>query len=280
MAALMSNFSQYLVNGITGAELSPMDRGFAYGDGVFRTLRVCLQDSQPQPGLWALHYKKLSEDCNALAIDCPSAELLLNDIRHLFRLGEEAVAKIIITRGEGHRGYAVPTKAQPTRVVIKTPLPQYPVNNIDEGVRLHLCHLRLSAQPRLAGVKHLNRLENIMARMEWTDSGIAEGVLLDEEERAIECTTSNIFVRFNKTLVTPDLSRCGVAGITRSRILEIAPGLGLRVEICDLSLDKLMQADEILVCNSLYGVWQATEFNNKHWQQQALAMQLRHILQE
>ncbi len=257
-----------------------MDRGFAYGDGVFRTLRVCLQVSQTQPGLWALHYKKLAEDCNALAIECPAAELLLSDIVHLFQSGEEGVAKIIITRGEGERGYAISDKAQATRVVIKTPLPQYPAKNLDEGVRLHLCRLRLSAQSQLAGIKHLNRLENVMARMEWTGNSIADGVLLDEEDRVIECTASNLFARFDKSLITPDLSSCGVAGITRTRILEAAPKLGLRVKICDLPLDKLMQADEILICNSLYGVWQAIEFNNQRWQPQALAMQLRHILQE
>lgn len=260
--------------------LSPMDRGFAYGDGVFRTLRVCLQENQIQPALWMLHYKKLVEDCNALAISCPSARLLLNDIAHLFQPGEDAVAKIIITRGESNRGYAVPTAMRPTRVVIKTAPPEYPLKNLVEGVHLHLCRLRLSVQPHLAGVKHLNRLENIMARMEWTDSAIAEGVLLDEADGVIECTASNLFARFKNTLITPDLSKCGIAGITRTRILEAAPQLGFRVEVSKLPLNKLMQADEILICNSLYGVWQVIEFNNQYWQPQVLAAQLRHILQE
>jgi len=226
-----------------------------------------------------LQYRKLVEDCNVLGIVCPGAELLLADIERLFTPDEEAVAKIIITRGEGARGYAVPSLAQPTRVVIKTPFPDYPQENFNEGVQLHLCSLRLPYQPVLAGVKHLNRLENVMARMEWTDSTIADGLLLDEHGHAIECTTSNVFARFDKTLATPKLDKCGVAGVTRQRILEAASTLGYHPEVTLMPLVKLMQADELITCNSLYGAWQVRIFNGRQWQQQGLAAQLRNILQ-
>ncbi len=271
----MSSFPQFLINGRNDIALSPMNRGFAYGDGIFRTLRV----QQGAPDCWALHYKKLVEDCNALRIVCPNADLLLADIEQLFAPDEGAVAKIVISRGEGERGYAVPALAQPTRVVIKVPFPHYPETNFNEGVRLHLCNLRLSHQPQFAGIKHLNRLENVVARMEWTDHSISDGLLLDEQGRAIECTMSNIFARFGKDLITPDLSLCGVAGITRGRILEITSQLGLSSKVADLPLEKLMQADEIITCNSLYGAWQAIELNGQKWQPQNLAMQLRQILQ-
>jgi 4-amino-4-deoxychorismate lyase len=275
----MTSPSQYLINGYIRAGLSPVDRGLSYGDGIFRTLRVCLQAVQTEPGSWALHYKKLEQDCKALAITCPSAELLLSDIRQLFPLKDEGVAKIIITRGETDRGYAISNGTHTTRIIIKTPIPIYPTGNFTEGVRLHLCQLRLSAQPRLAGIKHLNRLENVLARMEWTDSNIAEGLMLDENGLAIECTMSNLFARFNTRLVTPNLNKCGVAGVTRDRILEAASGLGLEAEIADLTLENLMQADEILICNSLYGVWQVSELDNQCWQPQRLAKRLRQILQ-
>ena len=272
----MSSSPQFLINGRSDIAISPMDRGFAYGDGVFRTLRV----EQGTPDCWVLHYKKLVEDCNVLRIVCPSADLLLADIERLFVPGEDATAKIIISRGEGERGYAVPVLAQPTRVVIKAPFPHYPETNFNEGVWLHLCKLRLSHQPQFAGIKHLNRLENVMARMEWTDNSISDGLLLDEQDRAIECTMSNLFARFGKRLVTPDLSLCGVAGITRGRILEAAPQLGLSPKVADLSLDELMQADEIITCNSLYGSWQVIALNHQNWQPQGMAKQLRQILQE
>lgn len=275
MAALMTSSQQFLINGRSEATLSPIDRGFTYGDGVFRTLRV----HRGMPDTWVLHYRKLVEDCNVLGIVCPAVELLLADIERLFTRGEEAVAKIIITRGEGTRGYAVPSLVQPTRVVIKTPFPDYPQANFNEGVQLHLCRLRLPYQPLLAGIKHLNRLENVMARMEWTDSTIADGLLLDEHGHAIECTMSNVFARFDKTLVTPKLDKCGVAGVTRQRILEAASTLGYRPEVTLMPLVELMQADELITCNSLYGAWQVRIFNGRQWQPQDLAAQLRNILQ-
>src|SRR3989442_10475250 len=125
MAALMTSSQHFLINGRSEVTLSPIDRGFTYGDGVFRTLRV----HRGIPDTWALQYRKLVEDCNVLGIVCPGADLLLADIERLFTPDEEAVAKIIITRGEGARGYAVPSLAQPTRVVIKTPFPDYPQAN-------------------------------------------------------------------------------------------------------------------------------------------------------
>lgn len=273
---MTSSSSNYLINGHSGDKLSVTDRGLAYGDGVFRTMRI----RQGLPVCWDLHYKKLLEDCNSLAIACPDAEILLTDIKHLFATDEEAVAKIVITRGESKRGYAVPALMQSTRIVIKTPLPNYPEENFNEGVKLHLCALRLSHQPLLAGIKHLNRLENVLARMEWTDSQIADGLLLDAQEHVIECTMSNIFIRFDENLVTPELTKCGVAGITRQRILEAAPVLGYRTQVTQIPYAKLLQADEVVICNSLYGVWQVRTLNGKRWQHQGLAAQLRNTLQE
>lgn len=266
----------FLINGRSDIGLSPLDRGLGYGDGVFRTMKI----QHGVPDHWALHFKKLVEDCNVLGIVCPSAELLLADIERLFSTKEIGVAKIVITRGEGARGYALPSLAQPTRILIKTASPDYPAANFDEGVWLHLCSLRLSHQPVLAGIKHLNRLENVMARMEWTDGMIADGVLLDEEGYVIECTASNLFARFGNVLVTPDLRQCGVTGVTRQRILELAPKLNYQTKITQITLSKLMQADEIIICNSLYGAWQVRRFNGQHWPALELAVQLRNILQE
>lgn len=266
----------FLINGIKEGCLSPLDRGFAYGDGIFRTLTI--QDGCAQH--WALHYAKLVHDCNMLGIVCPSATVLLNDIERLFADSQHAVAKIIITRGEGARGYSMPSLAQPTRVVIKSAFPHYPQAHFEQGVRLHLCQTRLGLQPQLAGIKHLNRLENVIARAEWSDSAVADGLLLDVEGNAIECTASNLFARYDKTLLSPNLARCGVAGVTRQRVLEMAPGLGYATEIADIPLATLLAADEVLITNSLFGVWQVLELSHKQWQPQAMAARLRKLLQE
>lgn len=266
----------FLINGIENGCLSPLDRGFAYGDGIFRTLAI--KDGCPQH--WALHYAKLVHDCNMLGIVCPSATVLLNDIERLFANSPQAVAKIIVTRGEGARGYSMPSLAQPNRVVIKSAYPQYPQVNFELGVRLHVCQTRLGQQPQLAGIKHLNRLENVIARAEWSDSTIADGLLLDAEGNAIECTASNLLARYGKTLLSPDLTRCGVAGVTRQRVLEMAPGLGYETEVTDIPLATLLEADEILITNSLFGVWQVLGIASRQWQPQPLAARLRKLLQE
>lgn len=266
--------TQYLINGRNDSGLSPLDRGFAYGDGVFRTLRV----SQGAPHAWALHYNKLVEDCNRLGIVCPTAEQLLGDIERLCGNEKAVVVKMIITRGESVRGYAPPVVAQPTRIVIKSAMPDYPQDNFDQGITLHLCSLRLAHQPKLAGIKHLNRLENVLARSEWTDSQIADGLLLDQHENAIECTMSNVFVRFGTSLATPALDKCGVAGITRQRILDAAIDLGYVPIVRSISLPELLEADEVIICNSLYGAWQVRRLGSQLWQRQGLAMNLQNIL--
>jgi 4-amino-4-deoxychorismate lyase len=270
----MANTPTYLVNGSFSHTISPLDRGLAYGDGVFRTLKIV----NGLPEQWPAHYQKLVADCGALGIVCPSAELLMSDFQQLFNVDEVAVAKIIITRGEGERGYTPPAITAPMRLVIKSAMPQYPAERFTEGVNLHVCETRLAHQPRLAGIKHLNRLENVLARMEWRDSDIADGILLDMDGHVIECTSANIFARFGDTLITPSLVQCGVAGITRQRILDFAYTLQLKSKIETFDLKKFLSADEVVICNSLYGAWQVRNVQDKTWQKHALAINIRNAL--
>ena len=257
----MSEALHYLING--GQQwLSPLDRGLSYGDGVFRTLPVYYG----KPSHWAQHYKKLADDCAVLGINCPEAMLLLSDIEQLFNPNQaQAVAKIIITRGEGARGYAIPQNPTPTRIVIKSHFPHYHSQSYAEGVKLTLCQTRLGLQPQLAGIKHLNKLENILARQEWTDESIVDGVMLDTNGYVIECTSNNIFARFGHELVTPDLTECGVAGVTRQRIMDEAPSVGLKLVIKKITLSELLKADEWLICNSLFGVRQVIALDENVW---------------
>lgn len=274
----MAREHNYLVNGNFNQAISPFDRGFAYGDGVFRTIKV----ANGVPQHWPQHYQKLVADCAAIGIVCPSAELLMSDFLQLFTIdmysSEVAVAKIIITRGESERGYASPAITMPMRVMLKTVMRRYAESNYSEGVSLHVCETKLAMQPKLAGIKHLNRLENVLARMEWQDDIHFDGLMLDQQNNVVECTMSNIFARFNDKLVTPDLSQCGVAGITRQSILGLAAPLNLNIEIAQLSLDRLMAADEVIVCNSMYGAFQVRNILNTSWAQQPLAKKIRSLL--
>jgi 4-amino-4-deoxychorismate lyase len=132
----------------------------------------------------------------------------------------------------------------------------------------------------LAGIKHLNRLENVLARREWNSSEIAEGLMLDMDGNAIEGTMSNLFLLQGNTLFTPDLGRCGVAGVQRQRIMNLVGGLGMAVRVENLSLARIYDAEEMVLCNSLIGVWQVRELAGKTWQAGQLAARLRRLLDD
>ena len=240
-----------LVNGEQQGVIRVLDRAVMYGDGVFRTMRM----RGGEIACWPLHYGKLNADCQALRIPCPVRTVLEQDIARIARGVADCVVKIIISRGAGGRGYGVPKSLSPTRMVLAFPAPDYPSHFWREGIKLHICEIRLCHQPRLAGIKHLNRLENVLARMEWDDPDTPEGLLLDAEGWVVEGTLSNLFMRRGNALITPDLSACGVAGLQRERVLKYAAQLDLRTGIARFSLPALLEADEVFVCNSVIGVW-------------------------
>lgn len=244
-----------LINGVPGDSISANDRGLLYGDGVFRTMRVhngLLQN-------WSRHYQKLLRDCSALNLACPPEQTLFNELGQLIQQQPEGVAKIIITRGTATRGYAPLAHPAPTRILSIASLPDYPEILNSNGVRLHVCQLKLAHQPRLAGVKHLNRLENVLAAAEWNDPDIAEGLLFDIHGQLIEATRSNVFLVRGGALFTPDLASCGVAGVQRERVVDWARQQGRPCHIAQLTMQDLLAADEIFLVNSIIGLWPVRE---------------------
>jgi len=271
---MMNKQHTYLINGGTDDAVSALDRGLSYGDGVFRTFQVvdCV------PVNWPIQYQKLVADCSAIGIVCPSAELLMADFQVLFTIDETAVAKVIITRGIGERGYAPPAVTTPTRIVLKSPMPVYAETNFSEGVSLYVCKTPVAHQPMLAGIKHLNRLENVLARAESLDPVYVDGLMLDVDGHVIECTSANFFIRIGKRLITPDVTQAGVAGVTRQRIVDLAHYLQLTAEIGHIRLSDVLSADEVIICNSLYGAWQVRRIGDTHWPAGSLAHDLRELL--
>ncbi|BAN35351.1 aminodeoxychorismate lyase [Sulfuricella denitrificans skB26] len=265
-----------LVNGLPSEYVRAFDRGLMYGDGVFRSLLV----RAGHPLCWPRHYDKLYADCAALNIVCPPETILAVEMAQLLAEAPDCVVKVIVTRGESQRGYAIPEHMEPTHILMATPAPQYPASYLTEGVRLHLCSTRLGIQPQLAGIKHLNRLENVLARREWSNSEIAEGLMLDIGGNVIEGTMSNLFLLKGKTLHTPDLVRCGVAGVQRERIMDLAGRLGMAVRVENLPLARIYDADEVVLCNSVFGVWQVRELAGKTWPAGKLAALLRNLLDD
>lgn len=248
-----------LINGHDSGMLDAQDRGLLYGDGLFETLAV----HNGSPLRWERHLQRLMLGCESLGIPCPDVTTLTIESLGLCKGRERAVLKLIVTRGVGGRGYRAPAETQATRILACHPWPDYPPDHERDGVRVRLCSTRLAQQPALAGIKHLNRLEQVLARAEWNDDEIAEGLLFDRDDHVIEATMSNLFLVSDGQLVTPDLSDCGVAGIMRAMIIDVAATLGLSCRIRPVTRAELFDADELLLCNSLIGLWPVRQLDTR-----------------
>ena len=260
-----------LVNGLATSTIPATDRGFAYGDGVFRTLAA----RNGVPRAWRHQYAKLASDAGTLGISCPGEATLREEVRRVTQDEPACVVKIVLTRGAAGRGYGISAPVVPTRVVMSSPWPQHPAEWQDQGVAARLCRLRLAWQPALAGIKHLNRLENVLARAEWCDPAIAEGLLLDSKGNVIGGTMSNVFIAEAGRIATPELGQCGVAGVTRDRVLEGARHHGIACVVEPVTLDRLLAAEEVTLVNSLIGAWQVRSIENKSWGLGPLTAQVR-----
>lgn len=261
------------IDGRPAALLPVTDRGLAYGDGLFETIAV----RAGRIALLERHLQRLGEGVRRLALPLDLALLRGELLAFAAELGT-GVAKLIVTRGDGLRGYAPPADAHCRRILSGSPPPAYPPRHAGEGVRLHPCRTRLAEQPLLAGLKHLNRLEQVLARAEWQDPACAEGLMRDSGGRVIEGVFSNLFVVKDGVLLTPALQRCGVAGVMRAEILARAAAAGLSVQVGDLDYAQLLAADEVFLCNSQYGIWPVVALAEHSWPLGALTRKLQALL--
>jgi 4-amino-4-deoxychorismate lyase len=266
-----------VINGIDTNSLPVSDRGLHYGDGLFETMLIL----NGRPQLWDAHVRRLLDGCQRLAIRPPDVQTLHSEALQLSRGQNKAVLKLIITRGSGGRGYRPlkPDQApEPTRILQLHPYPDYPPHYWQDGIHLRRCQTPVSGHPMLAGIKHLNRIENVLARSEWDDESIAEGIMTDQSGRWIEGIMSNMFLVRDGTLYTPDLSRCGVAGIMRQTVLGKAAELNIVTHIQPIDPEFAARADELFVTNSLIGIWPVQNFEGKIYGSGPITTQLRQSL--
>ena len=261
------------VDGLPAHGLASLkDRGLAYGDGLFETVAV----KAGRPVLLELHMQRLVLGCSRLAITADQSLIRSEVLAYAQAMGE-GVLKLILTRGDSLRGYAACPEAQPRRILQASPAPAYPLAHALEGVQLFDCTTRLAEQPLLAGLKHLNRLEQVIARSEWQDPTYAEGLMHDTSGRVIEGVFSNLFLVRDGVLITADLQRCGVAGVMRAALLSEAERLAIPCHVTDISVEQLQQADELFVCNSVYGIWPVRGVAGLSWPVGPLTRKLQSI---
>ena len=243
-----------LINGAPDQLVAVGERALQYGDGLFETIAV----RQGQAEFVDYHLQRLQVGCERLALNFSDWQALQDEIETLSKQYPDVVLKIILSRASGGRGYRIEPAQAVTRIVSAHALPDWPEDYAQTGIRVRVCDLRLSIQPRLAGIKHLNRLEQILARNEWQNE-FQEGLLLDYNDRLVEASMSNIFLVHDNCLMTPPLQDCGVAGVMRSVVIELAEQLGIQCSIRPLSVNNLDAQHELFVCNSLIGIWPVVE---------------------
>lgn len=233
------------ISGCAEDRVDPRDRGIAYGDGLFETMRwrggrIPLLDR---------HLQRLGLGARRMSLALPDLGDIEARLAHSLRGSTDAVVKLIVTRGVGRRGYAQPDSTQPTAfALLDTFAPRKPAN--PQGLALRWCNTRLSPQPLLAGIKHLNRLEQVLARSEWAGPDTDEGLMCDPSDHVVCAVSNNVFAVLDGQLVTPAVDLAGVAGVARSVLMDALHIIARRV-----SRSEFSRATEIFVSNAVHGAW-------------------------
>ena len=264
-----------LINGIKAGYIDINDRGLHYGDGLFETL--LLADGKIQ--FFDEHMTRLQRGADKLGIRFPGVSTYLDDITTLATQSSasQQVIKLLLTRGSSERGYAIPDRVMPKRFTL---LNDYSLPAaFNSAIQARICKQTVSINRSLAGLKHLNRLENVLARAEL-DKTENEGLMLDDDGFVIEGSMSNLFIVKQGALSTPDLSRSGVDGIIREKILTLAKTENIKTSITRITAEDLFVADEVFICNSLIGLVPLNRIDTTEYKTGKLCSLLQPLLQQ
>jgi 4-amino-4-deoxychorismate lyase len=240
-----------LIDGRPGDRVPASDRGLQYGDGLFETIAVRCGS----PCLWHRHWARLAMGCERLRLPVPDPGRVMGDVERLLddTGAGDGVLKLIVTRGSGPRGYAPPPAPTPRCILSFVPGLPGASPEPSAAATLTLCRTPLGENPRLAGIKHLNRLEQVLARSEWSDPAILDGLMCNPHGQVVCGTMSNVFVLDDNGLATPPLTACGVAGTIRAVVHECAGALGIPISERVLRPADLLAAQGLIVTNALRG---------------------------
>ena len=257
--------ADWFSNGETVAQVAVSDRGLQYGDGLFET--VAIRGGEPR--LWNYHMDRLAKGCELLNIKMPADAELSCGVRDALQKSNApaaySVVKIIVTAGTGLRGYGRVLTETPTVLFGAFPALPPPADSYHGGLDTALCRTRLAVNSPTAGLKTLNRLEQVLARSEFVDTGQFEGLTMDADDNIICGTMSNVFFVKNNFISTPSLLRCGVEGVMRRHVIETLRAQGIDTQIQTIKLLDFKNVDEVFVSNSQFGVMPVTSCGEMHW---------------
>jgi 4-amino-4-deoxychorismate lyase len=240
-------------------------RGSQYGDGLFET--IAIRDGEPR--LWTYHIERLVEGCRRLGFDAPDAAALRERLSAVLDASDadrmHCIAKLVVSAASEGRGYgrSVPAGTQSWAGVF--PATALARSDYANGIATRLCETRLATGSPVAGLKTLNRLEQVLARAEIGESGVIEGLTCDADGRIICGTMSNVFFVRDNQVMTPSLARCGVAGVMRRLVVEVLEDAGMPAKVCDIPVAELSTVDEVFITNSQLGAVPVRSCDKHRW---------------
>lgn len=250
--------------------LPAQDRGFAYGDGLFETMRA-YRGTLPW---WPAHWARLALGAKRLGLDLPAQARVRAEAEAMLD-GGDGVLKLIVSRGPGARGYSPESGLPPSWMLSLHPAPS-PVP--EDGLSLRWCQTRLAVQPALAGIKHCNRLEQVLARAEWAaaavlERGAHEGLMRSTEGDVVCATAANVFVLHDRQWTTPMVDRCGVAGVCRGWAID-----RLQAQVRRVAPAEFESADAVFLCNAVRGILGVARLGTRQWAPHPQVRALQHTL--
>ncbi|MFQ2151567.1 aminodeoxychorismate lyase [Aeromonas sanarellii] len=263
-----------LINGIATESLSARDRGLAYGDGHFTTMLV----KAGEVVWWPAHLARLQHANARLGLAEQPWDALAAEVAQMAAGQTQAVVKVVLTRGVGGRGYDSGGCDAPTRIVSLAPYPEHYPGWQQHGIAALLCQQPLGEAPMLAGLKTLGRLEQVMLKRELAARGGVEGIVLNSRGFLVEGVSANLFWRRGRTVFTPDLSRAGIDGIMRKRVMTMLKQMGIELRVVEAPLESLWQAEEVWLTNTLMGIVPITSIGEVHYPSPVLIRRLQERL--
>ncbi len=267
---------RWLINGETCDRLPVTDRGLHYGDGLFETMAL----RHGRVRFLQRHLQRLREGCERLLLPVPEEDRITAEIDAVVAGAGHGTLKLMITRGSGPRGYRLPREVRATRILGFSADSPAPPADEQPGMKVMMCRTRAGINPLLAGMKTLNRLENVLAAAEWQREAVHEGLMFDAEDRLVGGTMSNVFLVVGGALHTPALGRSGVHGVMRAAVMELARRLGVAVLERDIGGRDLDEADALFLTNALMGLRPVDWLAGRRYEPCALTRDLAAALRE
>lgn len=266
--------TQVWVNGVPARGIDPLDRGLAYGDGLFATMRIAKGEIQ----FLSAHLAKLTQGAQRLGFLWHPSARLINQLEQLALTQGDACVKLLLSRGVGGRGYAAPIHCLINEVVFLSDFPQHYALWQNEGISLFPSEVLLAKQPRLAGIKHLNRLEQVLIKSIELPMGFDDWLVLDSDGNVIESSMANLFFIKDKMVFTPALTHSGVAGMMREQVIYTLIDLGFNIDVKQINYNELPQFEHCFMTNSLLGLVDINRIDTLYYSKSSFSETLRQTL--